>query len=96
MATESLVMLHPEPVTHRLLTAAASQCAENPLVHYPRTLERPEVLQVRCTEVEPTDYGLIRLVLNTQGPSLAVSVRPELVMTVLDSENHLPIGFLTE
>lgn len=96
MGMESLVMLHPEAVSKRLLLAGAQLLPENPLTHYPRTLERPELLQVKCTRIEATAYGLVRLVLKDDGPPISVAVRPELIVAVLDVGEGMPAGFLSD
>ncbi len=96
MSKEILVMLHPEPLTHRMLAAAATLLGRNPMKLYPEAPERPAALQVTCTQVGATDYGLIRLVLGEDGQSPAVSVRPELLIAVFDSEDRLPAGFLSD
>lgn len=96
MSIESLVMLHPETVTERLLLAAASLLPENPLKRYPRTLELPELLQVKCTRVEATTYGLVRLSLGEDGESPSVAIRAELIVAVFESEERPPVGFLSD
>lgn len=96
MHMESLVILHPETVTQRLLLAAAPLLPENPLTHHPRTLERPELLEVKCTRVEATTYGLVRLVLKDDDPPVSVAVRPELIIAVLDVGEGMPVGFLSD
>ncbi|WP_152553741.1 hypothetical protein [Bordetella bronchiseptica] len=96
MNKEIFVMLHPETLTHRMLVAAATLLGKNPLRLYPETPDRPAVLQVKCTQVGATDYGLIRLVLGEDGQSPAVALRPELLIAVLDSKDRLPVGFLSD
>lgn len=96
MSMESLVILHPETVSKRLLVAAAQLLPGNPLVHHPRTLERPELLQVKCARVEATAYGLVRLVLKDDDPPISVAVRPELLVAVLDIGEDMPAGFLSD
>ncbi|NYT57501.1 hypothetical protein H0A65_01030 [Alcaligenaceae bacterium] len=96
MRLESLVILHPEIVSKRLLLAAAQLLPENPLTHHPRTLERQELLQVKCTKVEATAYGLVRLVLRDDDPPVSVAVRPELIVAVLDVGEGMPVGFLPD
>jgi len=96
MGMESFVMLHPEPLTHRLLLTAAHGLAENPLTSYPATEDRPAALVVKCKRVEATDFGLIRLVLVEDGQRPAVAVRPELVAGILDTKERLPAGFLSD
>lgn len=96
MSMESLVILHPETVSMRLLLAAVPLLQENPLTHHPRTLERPELLQVKCARVEATAYGLVRLVLRDDDPPLSIAVRPELIIAVLDIGEGLPVGFLSD
>ncbi|MGB3818106.1 hypothetical protein [Achromobacter pulmonis] len=96
MSKEIIVMPHPETLTHRMLAAAATLLGKNPVKLYPETAERPAALQVTCTQVGATDYGLVRLVLGEDGQSPAVSVRPELLIAVFDSEDRLPVGFLSD
>lgn len=96
MNKEIVVMLHPETLTHRMLAAAATLLGRNPVKLYPEAPERPAALQVTCTQVGATDYGLVRLVLGEDGQSPAVSVRPELLIAVFDSEDRLPAGFLSD
>jgi len=79
-----------------MLAAAATLLGRNPMKLYPEAPERPAALQVTCTQVGATDYGLIRLVLGEDGQSPAVSVRPELLIAVFDSEDRLPAGFLSD
>ena len=96
MNKEIVVMLHPETLTHRMLAAAATLLGRNPVKLYPEAPERPAALQVTCTQVGATDYGLVRLVLGEDGQSPAVSVRPELLIAVFDSEDRMPAGFLSD
>lgn len=96
MSKEIIVMLHPETLTHRMLAAAATLLGKNPLQLYPETTDRPAALQVKCTQVGATDYGLVRLVLGEDGQSPAVSVRPELLIAMFDSDDRLPAGFLSD
>jgi len=96
MDRELIVILHPESVTMRMLLAAAHQMAKSPLKHYPQTQSRPELLQVQCTRVEATEYGLVRLALGANGQSPAVSVQPALLIAVLDSADQVPVGFLSD
>lgn len=96
MSMESLVILHPETVARSLLLTAIPLLPENPLTHHSRTLERPELLQVKCVRVEATSYGLVRLVLKDDDPPLSIAVRPELIIAVLDVGEGLPVGFLPD
>lgn len=96
MSLEMLAILKPEALTHRLLVAAATKMGQDMVKLYPENPDRPAALQVQCTRVESTDYGLIRLELGGDDLSLGVSVRPELVIAILDSEDRLPLGFLSD
>jgi len=96
MAVEILVMLHSEALTTRILLAAAAQCSKSPLKPFPATKERPAVLQVICTRVEATDYGLVRLLLGENGRPPAVAVRQEMILGVLESASQASIGFLSD
>ncbi|NYT85675.1 hypothetical protein [Pollutimonas harenae] len=96
MSLEMLVILKPEALTQRLLAAAATELGQEILKLYPDGSDQPAILQVKCKRVEATDYGLIRLGLGGDDQTLGVSVRPELVIATLDSEDRLPFGFLPE
>ncbi len=96
MGMESLVILHPETVAKRLFLAAVPLLPDNPLTHHPRTLESPELLQVKCIRIEATAYGLVRLILKDDDPPVSVAVRPELIVAVLDVGEGLPVGFLSD
>ncbi|AEC20037.1 hypothetical protein PT7_1497 [Pusillimonas sp. T7-7] len=96
MGMESLVILHPETVSKHLLLAAAQLLPESPLTHHPRTLDSPELLQVKCTQVTATAYGLVRLVLKDDDPPVSVAVRPDLIVAVLDVGEGMPVGFLPD
>jgi len=96
MRLESLVILHPETVSTRLLLAAAELLPDNPLTHHPKTLERPELLQVKCAQIEATSYGLVRLVLKDDDPPVSVAIRPDLIIAVLEVGEGMPVGFLPD
>src|SRR3546814_20114808 len=74
----------------------SSDLPESPLTHHPRTLDSPELLQVKCTQVTATAYGLVRLVLKDDDPPVSVAVRPDLIVAVLDVGEGMTVGLLLD